>query len=88
MQEKLKSENETSTRLRKQIAEVTLAKAASEQIATELQNILPGLQAQRDSLQQEVTELQGVLSQERSSLSRTVDLQQELEGYILNYYYY
>jgi uncharacterized phage infection (PIP) family protein YhgE len=80
MQEKLKTEAEGSARLRKQVAELTVAKAASEQIHMELQGMLSTLQQQRDVLQQEVAVLQGQLSQERSSRTQASDLQQELEG--------
>jgi hypothetical protein len=80
MQEKLKSEAEGSTRLRKQVAELTVAKSASEQIHMELQGMLSTLQQQRDVLQQEVAVLQGQLSQEKSSRTQASDLQQELEG--------
>lgn len=77
--EKLKSENEANSRLRKQVAELIVAKTASEQLATELQGMLDSLQSQRDSLQQEVAALQGQLSQEKSSNAHAVDLQKELE---------
>ncbi|XP_069698446.1 rho-associated protein kinase 2 isoform X2 [Periplaneta americana] len=80
MQEKLKQEAEGSTRLRKQVAELTVAKSTSEQIHLELQGMLSTLQLQRDTLQQEVATLQGQLSQEKSSRTQASDLQQELEG--------
>lgn len=38
------------------------------------------LQTQRDGLQREVAELQGQLSQEKSSRSHATDLHQQLEG--------
>ena len=66
--------------MRKQVAELIVAKTASEQLATELQGMLDSLQAQRDSLQQEVAALQGQLSQEKSSNAHAIDLQKELEG--------
>nr|CAD7569624.1 unnamed protein product [Timema californicum] len=80
MQEKLKGEAEGASRLRKQIAELTIAKSSSEQIQVELQGRLATLQSQRDVLQQEVATLQGHLSQERSSRTHASDLQQELEA--------
>jgi hypothetical protein len=80
MQEKLKAEAEGSARLRKQVAELTVAKSANEQIHVELQGMLSTLQQQRDALQQEVAVLQGQLSQEKSSRTQASDLQQELEG--------
>jgi Rho-associated protein kinase 2 len=83
MQEKLKTEAEGSTRLRKQVTELTVAKSAREQIHIELQGKLTSLQQQRDALQQVVAVLQGQLSQEKSSRTHASDLQQELEG-ILN----
>lgn len=84
MQEKLKSETDSVQRLRKQAAELTVAKSASEQIAGQLQGMLSTLQAQRDTLQQEVATLQGQLSQERSSRTQASDQQQELETKILS----
>lgn len=80
MQEKLKGETDSGQRLRKQAAELTVAKSAAEQMAIELQNKLTSLQMQRDTLQQEVAGLQGQLSQERSSRSQASDKQQELES--------
>ncbi|KAF6214490.1 hypothetical protein GE061_009233 [Apolygus lucorum] len=78
-QDKLKTESETNSRLRKQVAELIVAKTASEQLASELQTMLDSLQSQRDTLQQEVAALQGQLSHERSSNAHAVDLQKELE---------
>ncbi|XP_014259606.1 rho-associated protein kinase 2 isoform X2 [Cimex lectularius] len=78
-QEKLKSESESNSRLRKQVAELIVAKAVSEQLATELQAMLDSLQSQRDTLQQEVAYLQGQLSQEKSSNVHAIDIQKELE---------
>lgn len=80
MQEKLKTEGETSARLRKQITEITLTKVASEQLVSELQSTLPTLQIQCDKLEQEVTSLQAALTQERTSHSRVSRLHAELEG--------
>lgn len=83
MQEKLKSESESAARLRKQAAELTVAKAASEQMSSELQIMLANLQSQRDVLQQEVATLQGQLSQEKSSRTHATDLHNELEGIVV-----
>lgn len=58
MQSKLERETESASRLRKQAAEVTVARQAAEQMANELQVARAQLQAQRDSLQQEVASLQ------------------------------
>lgn len=80
LQEKLKSESESAARLRKQTAELTVAKTASEQMANELQTMLAALQGQRDTLQQEVASLQGQLMQEKSSRTHATDLHKELEG--------
>lgn len=80
MQEKLKSEAESAGRLRKQAAELNVAKQASEQMAGELHSMMEALQAQRDGLQREVAELQGQLSQEKSSRSHATDLHHQLEG--------
>lgn len=80
LQEKLKVESDNSARLRKQIAELTVARSEGERKHLELQGMISTLQLQRDSLQQEVASLQGQLSQERSSRNQASDLQQELEG--------
>lgn len=58
MQCKLERETETVTRLRKQATEITVARQAAEQLANELQVARAQLQAQRDTLQQEVATLQ------------------------------
>ncbi|XP_047365122.1 rho-associated protein kinase 2 isoform X2 [Vespa velutina] len=79
MQSKLERETETVTRLRKQATEITVARQAAEQMANELQIARTQLQAQRDSLQQEVAALQGQLSKERSSRSQASSLTVELE---------
>ena len=86
MQDKYKIEAEGCTRLRKQVAELTVAKSAIEQIHAELQGRLVILQAQRDTVQQEVAALQGQLSQEKSSRTQASDQQQELEGIVFNPY--
>ncbi|KAG8222952.1 hypothetical protein J437_LFUL000247, partial [Ladona fulva] len=80
MQDKLKGEVDASSRLRKQVAELTVAKSAAEQARTELGTSLAQLQTQREALQQEIASLQGQLSQERSSRSQASDLHQEMEG--------
>lgn len=80
MQEKLKTEGETSARLRKQVTEVTMAKVANEQLAAELRQAMPGLQAQRTKLEEEVNTLQNLLSQERTSHSHLSRRHVELEG--------
>lgn len=77
LHEKLKIETETCTKLRKQAAELGVAKAANERMTIELQTMLTTLQLNRDSLHEELATLQGQLSQERSSLR---DLQLGLEG--------
>lgn len=80
MQEKLKTEGETSSRLRKQITEITVAKVANEQLLAELQSNLPLLQVERDKLEKEVTSLHAALSQERASHSHASRKHAELEG--------
>lgn len=80
----MKGESETNSRLRKQVAELIVAKTASEQLASELQAMLDSLQSQRDTLQQEVAALQGQLSHEKSSNAHAADLQKELEGKVLS----
>lgn len=82
IQEKFKVETENCQRLRKQAAELTMAKSTSEQMAGEYQTMLQSLQAQRDTLQSEVALLQGQLTQEKSLLSQASDHQLVLEGKI------
>lgn len=77
LHEKLKVETDTCAKLRKQAAELGVAKTANERMATELQTMLTALQLNRDTLHEELATLQGQLSQEKSSLR---DLQIELEG--------
>lgn len=79
LHEKLKVETENCAKLRKQAAELGVAKAANERMAAELQTMLTTLQLNRDTLHEELANLQGQLSQEKSSLR---DLQLELEGKI------
>ncbi|XP_024935598.1 rho-associated protein kinase 2 isoform X2 [Cephus cinctus] len=79
MQSKLEREAEMATRFRKQATEITVARQAAEQLASELQVARAQLQAQRDSLQQDVATLQGQLSKERSSRSQASSLTAELE---------
>ncbi|KAJ8687284.1 hypothetical protein QAD02_023078 [Eretmocerus hayati] len=79
MQTKLERETETVSRLRKQTTEMTVARQAAEQMANELQIARSQLQTQRDSLQQEVANLQGQLAKERSSRSQASSLTVELE---------
>ncbi|XP_046999282.1 rho-associated protein kinase 2 isoform X1 [Schistocerca americana] len=80
LEKQLTDMQESNTRLRKQVAELTLAKSTAEQVQGELQSKLTSLQLQRENLQQEVATLEGQLSQERSSRCQASDLQQELEG--------
>lgn len=53
---------------------------ASEQLAAELQATLPALQLQRDKLEEEVANLQALLSHERTAHSHVSRLRVELEG--------
>jgi len=80
LHEKLKVESDTCTKLRKQTAELGVAKAANERMTAELQTMLTSLQLNRDTLNEELATLQGQLSQEKSSLR---DLQLELEGKLI-----
>lgn len=82
VQEKLKVEADNCQRLRKQAAELTMAKSTSEQMAGEYQAMLQSLQSQRDALQAEVAALQGQLTQEKSCLSQASDQQLVLENKI------
>lgn len=81
-QEKLKVETENSQRLRKQNAELTMAKTASEQVVSEIQIILQTIQTQRDLLQEKVATLEGQLTQEKNSRSQASDQQILLENKI------
>ncbi|XP_060517017.1 rho-associated protein kinase 1 isoform X2 [Cylas formicarius] len=80
MQEKLKIETETSQKMRKQVAELTIAKTNMEMKVTEYQTLLQTVQSQKDSLQGEVTSLQEQLHQERNSRSKASDNQLLLEN--------
>lgn len=80
VQEKWRVENENCQRLRKQAAELTMAKSNSEQMAGEYQTMLQSLQTQRDTLQAEVASLQGQLTQEKNSRSQASDQQIILEN--------
>lgn len=84
LQEKLKVETENCQRLRKQAAELTMAKSTSEQMASEFQTKLQTVQSQRDVLQTEVTSLQGQLTQEKSSRTQASDQQLVLENKIVS----
>lgn len=79
MQEKMKNESDGHQKLKKQFAELRLTKTDAEQKANELQLILAGLQAQRDVLQQEVSELQTRLTQEQNARAQSLKIQKELE---------
>lgn len=80
MQEKWKTENENCQKLRKQAAELTIAKSNSEQIVIEMQSVLQTLQTQKDTLQNEIASLQGQLTQEKNSRNQFTDQQLILEG--------
>ena len=80
MQEKLKVETENCQKLRKQAAELTLAKNRSEEKVEENKIMLQTLQTQRDALQSEIALLQGQLTQERNSRTLASDQQVVLEN--------
>ncbi|KAI4464751.1 myotonic dystrophy s/t kinase-related [Holotrichia oblita] len=80
IQEKLKVEAEACQRLRKQIAELTIAKTTAEQMASEYQTMYQNVQTQRDTLQSEITSLQNQLTQEKNSRSQASDQQVVLEN--------
>lgn len=61
MQSKLERETESASRMRKQATEVTVARQTAQQMANELQAARTLLQAQTDSLQQEVASLQVIM---------------------------
>lgn len=82
-QEKYKSETEVTQKLKKQATELLMTKHEMEQKSNELQVILGGLQGQRDTLQQDVIELQARLSHERSARQQILDSHKELEAKLL-----
>lgn len=84
IQEKYKSETENSQKMKKQLAELRLSKTDMEQKMEDLQAIITGLQAQRDVLQQEVTELETRLLQEKTARLQSVEIQKELENKIIS----
>ncbi|XP_052900414.1 rho-associated protein kinase 1 [Anopheles moucheti] len=79
VQEKYKAEVETGQKCKKQIAELRMLSSNAEQKALDLQSMLLGLQTMRDMLQQEMTELQSQLTQERNTRIKRMELQKELE---------
>ncbi|KAG5684958.1 hypothetical protein PVAND_014164 [Polypedilum vanderplanki] len=83
LQEKYKTETENSQKLKKQIAELRLVKSDMEQKMEDLQSIIAGLQAQRDVLQQEVSDLETRFAQEKTARSQSSEIQKELEAKIL-----
>lgn len=80
IQEKFKVETQNSQKYKKQIVELKLSTTTLEQKSNELQAILTGLQTQRDMLQQEVTDLQTRLAQEKTLRAQAQELQSELES--------
>lgn len=83
IQEKYKTETENSQKLKKQAAELRLAKTDMEQKMEELHSLIAGLQTQRDVLQQEVTELETKLAHEKTARNQSAELQKELENKII-----
>ncbi|XP_049300411.1 rho-associated protein kinase 1 [Anopheles funestus] len=79
VQEKYKAEVETGQKCKKQIAELRMLSSNAEQKALDLQSMLLGLTTMRDMLQQEMTELQSQLAQERNTRIKRMELQKELE---------
>lgn len=79
VQEKYKAEVETGQKCKKQIAELRMLSSNAEQKALDLQSMLLGLQTMRDMLQQEMTELQSQLAQERNTRIKRMEMQKELE---------
>lgn len=80
MEENFKNETETSQKLKKQTAELSLAKQELEAKIAQLQIMLTSLQNQKETLQQEVAELQAQLAQEKNSRSQLKELQKETEN--------
>lgn len=79
MQEKFKAETQANQKSKKQIAELRLNLQTLEQKSAEMQAHLTGVQTQRDMLQQEVSDLQSMLAQEKSARAQAIECQNELE---------
>lgn len=82
MQDKLKIESDNCQRLRKQAADLTLARTTAEQMATEYQTLLAGVQVARDQAQRDASQLQALLQREQSGRALASDQQAMLEGRI------
>ncbi|XP_073833480.1 rho associated coiled-coil containing protein kinase isoform X3 [Musca autumnalis] len=80
MEENFKNETENSQKLKKQVAEWSLAKQELEAKIAQLQLMITSLQGQKETLQQEVAELQAQLAQEKNSRSQLKELQKETEN--------
>ncbi|XP_065365808.1 rho-associated protein kinase 1 isoform X2 [Calliphora vicina] len=80
MEENFKNETENSQKLKKQTAEWGLAKQELEAKIAQNQGMLTSLQNQKETLQQEVAELQAHLAQEKNSRSQLKELQKETEN--------
>lgn len=84
MQEKYKTETESGQKYKKQIAELRLSRSDAETKANDLQSVLAGLQAQRDALQQEITDLQSRLAHERNLRAQSLEAQKEMDVKIIS----
>lgn len=82
IQEKLKTENDNNQKTKKQIAELKLIKSDLESKNEELHSIINGIQTQRDILQQECSELEAKLAQEKNARQQSTEKQKELESKI------
>lgn len=82
LHEKVKNETDSNQKLKKQLTELRIMQSDAEEKSTELQSIIAGLQAQRDALQQEVSNLQTRLAQERSARAQSMEIEKELEAKI------
>lgn len=80
LSDKLKSESDTINKLKKQMAEVSLANATKEQALKDLNEKLIALQCTKENLERNVVNLQGQLEQEQNSHSQFSDRTKELES--------
>lgn len=80
MEQNYKNETETTQKLKKHAAELSLSQQELENKIAQLQAMIATLQSQKESLQQEVAELQALLAQEKNARSQLKELQKESEN--------
>ncbi|KAG0711128.1 Rho-associated protein kinase 2 [Chionoecetes opilio] len=80
VQDKLKSESDNNSRLRKQHAELVVTSQRKESSLTEYTEKFATVQAMRDSLERDMVNLQTQLDQERTQKHHQVDIVTQTEG--------